>query len=212
LIAAIKKNHFTTWPGLTVKAVKKHLPPCVATAKGHLNQEMQGLQSTKKIEDDPEDLFPTTQPSEQVKNNDVIYALISHADTKSYMDLSGRFPHCSSRGNEYIMIAYHYDANAILGVPVKNRQAAVLTKAWKEIHHKLCSAGLKPTTWILDNETSHDLQTAMTKYKTKYQLVPPHIHRANAAERAIQTFKNHFKAGLASLDPDFPMAGWDRLL
>ena len=45
----------------------------------------------------------------------------------------------------------------------------------------------------------------MTKYKTNYQLVPPHIHRANAAERAIQTFKK-------SLDPDFPMAEWDRLL
>ena len=52
----------------------------------------------------------------------------------------------------------------------------------------------------------------MTKYNESFQLVPPHTHRANAAERAIQTFNNHFKAGLASLDPDFPVAEWDRLL
>jgi hypothetical protein len=29
-----------------------------------------------------------------------------------------------------------------------------------------------------------------------YQLVPPHMHRRNAAERAIRTFKNHFISGL----------------
>jgi hypothetical protein len=45
-----------------------------------------------------------------------------------------------------------------------------------------------------------------------YQLVPPHCHRRNAAERAIRTFKEHFVAGLASVDPDFPMHLWDRLL
>jgi hypothetical protein len=45
-----------------------------------------------------------------------------------------------------------------------------------------------------------------------YQLVPPHFHRTNAAERAIRTFKEHFKAGLATVDPDFPAHLWDRLL
>jgi hypothetical protein len=45
-----------------------------------------------------------------------------------------------------------------------------------------------------------------------YQLVPPHCHRRNAAERAIRTFKEHFVAGLSSVDPSFPMHLWDRLL
>ena len=52
----------------------------------------------------------------------------------------------------------------------------------------------------------------MTKYNTTFQIVPPHTHRANIAERAIQTFKNHFEAGLASIHPDFPINEWDRLL
>ena len=52
----------------------------------------------------------------------------------------------------------------------------------------------------------------MTKAKTTFQFVPPYTHRANVAERAIQTFKGHFKAGLASVHPDFPISEWDRLL
>jgi hypothetical protein len=38
------------------------------------------------------------------------------------------------------------------------------------------------------------------------------VHRRNAAERAIQTFKNHFIAGLCSTDKDFPLHLWDCLL
>ena len=40
----------------------------------------------------------------------------------------------------------------------------------------------------------------------------PYIHQSNTVERAIQTFKAHLKAGLASLDPDFPVREWDCLL
>ena len=64
----------------------------------------------------------------------------------------------------------------------------------------------------MDNECSVDLKNALTKEDTKWQLVPPHQHRTNAAERATQTWKHHFKAGLATLDPNFPLREWDRLL
>ena len=64
----------------------------------------------------------------------------------------------------------------------------------------------------MDNEASADLKQAMLSKSISYQLVPPHIHRTNLAERAIQTFKNHFKAGFASVDPKFPAREWDRLL
>ena len=40
----------------------------------------------------------------------------------------------------------------------------------------------------------------------------PHNHRVLAAERCIHTFKNHFIAGLATTDPDFPFYLWDKLL
>ena len=52
----------------------------------------------------------------------------------------------------------------------------------------------------------------MTSEEVDFQLTPPHIHRRNAAERAIQTLKNHFIAGLCSTDRQFPLHLWDRLL
>ena len=66
--------------------------------------------------------------------------------------------------------------------------------------------------YILDNECSEDLKAALNKQKLTYELAPPHMHRRNAAERAIRTFKNHFLAGLASCPPDFPISEWDRLI
>ena len=44
--------------------------------------------------------------------------------------------------------------------------------------------------------------------RTVVQLAPPHIHRRNAAERAICTCKNHFVAGLSSADNNFPIYLW----
>ena len=45
-----------------------------------------------------------------------------------------------------------------------------------------------------------------------FQLVPPKLHQQNAEERAIQTFKNHFIAGIVSTHNDFPLSLWCRLL
>ena len=58
----------------------------------------------------------------------------------------------------------------------------------------------------------NDLKQSFKKYDVQYQFVLPHIHRANAAERAIRTFKAHFIAGLSSCDPMFSIGEWDRLL
>ena len=52
----------------------------------------------------------------------------------------------------------------------------------------------------------------MEKNRITFQRVPPHVHQRNAAERAIQTFKNHFVSGLATSDPTFPIHEWDRLI
>jgi hypothetical protein len=52
----------------------------------------------------------------------------------------------------------------------------------------------------------------MRKKNIDFQLAPPHYHRRNSAERAIRTWKNHFIAGLASTDKQFPLHLWDRLI
>ena len=65
---------------------------------------------------------------------------------------------------------------------------------------------------MLDNECSNELKGAFTKNDVKFQTERPHIYRANAVERAIQTFKAHLKAGLASLDPKFSVTQCDILI
>ena len=46
----------------------------------------------------------------------------------------------------------------------------------------------------------------------EYKLVPPHTHRRNIAERAIQTWKDHFIAILSRADTSFPKNMWDLLI
>jgi len=64
----------------------------------------------------------------------------------------------------------------------------------------------------MDNEVSAALIKEMQSRHVDFQLVPPHMHRRNKAERAIRTFKDHLITGLCAADPDFPMHLWDRLL
>ena len=64
----------------------------------------------------------------------------------------------------------------------------------------------------MDNICSKELKDAIRKENSGIQLVLPHLHRAIKAERAIQTFKNHSKAGLASVDLNFSVKEWDRIM
>ena len=47
------------------------------------------------------------------------------------------------------------------------------------------------------------LKKILTDNECKLQLVEPHNHRVNAAERAIQTFKDAFIVALATTDSNF---------
>jgi hypothetical protein len=95
---------------------------------------------------------------------------------------------------------------------MKSRSTSEWVKAYDRIHRKLTVKGFKPKLQTLDNEASADLKNLFTTNNVEYQLVPPHCHSRNAAERAIRTFKEHYVAGLSSVDPRFSLHFWDRLL
>jgi hypothetical protein len=52
--------------------------------------------------------------------------------------------------------------------------------------------GLIPKHQILDNQASAEYKAAIEASSMTYELVPPEEHRRNMAEKAIQTFKDHF--------------------
>ena len=96
--------------------------------------------------------------------------------------------------------------------PVKDRKKATTVAAYKKQLNTLKRCGLKPKLQKLDNEASKMLTDYIEDKNIDYQLVPPHMHRRNLAERAIQTFKSHFIAMLCGCDPTFPLHLWCRLL
>jgi hypothetical protein len=131
---------------------------------------------------------------------------------KVYGDLTGRFPIQSSIGNKYILMLYDYDSNTISTEPMKNITDGEMIRAYTSLHQQLINAGIKPELQVMDNECSKAFGKYLTDEHIDLQLVPPHLHRQNAADWAIQTFKNHFVAGLCSVDKQFPMHLWCELL
>jgi len=237
-LKAIRNNQFTSWPGLTSKAVARHLQPTMATAKGHLDRVRKNLRSTKappSVEatkkpiapvkhstsdhahdaapnpDEAPDLNPSAIPR---PTNHVCASLICHDPKQGrvYSDLTGRFPTQSTEGMNYTMVFYHYDHNYTRAIPLKNRSDAECLRACAKFYDECLQCGAPPALNIMDNQASRAIKAATLASNSDYQLVPPDNHRVNAAERAIRTFKNHFIAGLATADPNFPIQLWDRLL
>jgi hypothetical protein len=68
---------------------------------------------------------------------------------------------------------------------MKYWSASEWVKAYDTIHQELTVKGFKPKLQILNNEASAALKNFFTANDVEYQLVPPHCHRRNAAERAI---------------------------
>jgi hypothetical protein len=128
-----------------------------------------------------------------------------------YTDLTGIFPARSSKGNNVLMVCYSYDANYIRPIAMKSKSGAEWFRVFGIVFDEMKSKGFKPKMQAMDNEASVALKKYVTEKERSYQLVPPHCHRSNAAERVIRTFKEHFKSGLATVDPAFPIHLWDRL-
>jgi len=93
-----------------------------------------------------------------------------------HTDQTGRFPTQSSRGMNYLMIAYDYDSNAILAEPLKNRSALELLHGYTAIHSTLVARGLRPQLQCLDNEAPGILKQFLQAEAVDFQLVPPHVH------------------------------------
>ena len=209
-IDAIKAGNYTTWPGLNVKVVNRYFPESDETQKGHMKKQRQNVRSTKvkEIINQEED---NTSTSPKKKEHDV-YIRIFNAEETMHTDQTGRFPANSSSGNKYIMVLVEIDGNYIDGEPMKDRTEGSLIKTYLILWARItASKSVRPKTHVLDNEASEAFKNEIKK-NCKIQLVPPDNHRRNLAERAIQTFKNHFKSVLAGVDDSFPMKLWDKLL
>ena len=106
---------------------------------------------------------------------------------------------------------YHYEANAIFAIPIAGLDNVRIFEAYKKKFDELTAKGFNPKNNIMDNRSTKHIKQILTEEQCKLQLVEPHNHQMNAAERAIQTFKDAFIAALATTDCDFPIQLWDKI-
>jgi hypothetical protein len=160
-LQAVKNGHLVTWPGLTEKAINKHLKLTPATTMGHINQRHQNISSTSKtpITSDIEDITANTTNS--VTKTHLVYAVLVDQG-QLYTDLTRKFPVRSSKGNWYVMVCYVFDCNCVKVVPMKSRSASEWVKAYDHIHQELTAKGFKPKLQTLDNEASAALKNLFT--------------------------------------------------
>ena len=211
---ALRKGFLPPFPGLVKAALTRFPPGLDATAMGHLDAQKRNTRSTKKARPDnhesDEDCFPP-QPTDN-KQTHTCFLATTEPKNIVYTDQTGRLPHPSSSGDNYLVVAYDYNSNNILLQPIKNRTSQTITAAIADIHNTLAQGGCQPQFHRLDNKCSQELKQWFTDNNIQYQLAPPHEHRSNAAERAIRTAKNHLAAGWWSTDPQFPMHLWDKTI
>jgi hypothetical protein len=144
-----------------------------------------------------------------------VFCFTALADTITgtmYTDLTGAFPVRSFKSMQYIFVAYVYDLNAIIIRAMPSHTDASMVTAFTEVITTLKTGGYCPALNVMDNECSAAVEKYIRSEQINIQLVPPHNHRVNAAERAIATFKYHFIAALATVDMHCPLQLWDEFL
>ena len=206
LIKAVKKK-WVVFPGITANILKRHRRRLRTheSAAGHLDQVHQNHQR----HNGPSLPDPTTTDSGEKQATHIVTKIYTEGN---HMDATGRLPFVSHQGHQYILILYSEGGNFIKAVPMKDRTKQSYLTAHKTAYKYFDDRGYAPTFQRLDNEVSNEFITYLQDNRITIDLVPPHQHRRNKAERAIRTFKNHFIAMLAGVDPSFPMHAWNQLL
>ena len=212
-LTTINKGNFATWPQLNSRNTKKYIRAPTPTILGHLDYQRKNKLSTQTIPQSLQDQILDATPKEQpsMKTNDV-YVSMCEPENRTHTDQTGKFPTKSIRGYNYIMITYVYDTNSIIYKPIKTKSAEELQQTYDETYACLTSRGHKPQFHRIDNETSHATKTLLEQtFGVTVEIVPPHSHRRNAAERAIRIAKNHLIAMLSATHENFPLHLWCQL-
>ena len=127
---AIKAGNFASWSGLTYQNASKYCPSYEETIKFNMAQTRHNVRSTKHKP------APKTQPSSKNQALPVSPPALTAEVTnevhswetpisKLYSDDTGCFPVRSRSGNQYVMILFHCDRNAILQAPLKKNPKSI---------------------------------------------------------------------------------------
>jgi hypothetical protein len=218
LLALDKSTELQTIPGLMPALIHAHLPQSTATNKGHMCHHHSNTASTRNKHADVilaraevDCMFPAHKACAAQD----MFCFAAHADATTgtmYTDLTGAFPVRLFKNMIYIFVAYIYDLNTIIVHPMASCTDTSFIAAFNEVFAILHAWDYQPALNVMDNKCSKAVEKHIHANKMTIQLVPPHIHRVNAAKQAIRTFKEHFVAGLATVNNLCPLQLRDEFL
>eukprot|EP00804_Cyclotella_cryptica_P015897 CCRYP_006383-RA/>CCRYP_006383-RA protein AED:0.07 eAED:-0.04 QI:0/0/0/1/0/0/2/0/1375 len=228
LLKAISNGQLEGVPYMKSDLIRKYLAPSPATSKGRMKRPRMGIRSTRTgANKEPDPMHPLQEPSPTTTStvnvipfetiddsvcNVFCYAALADKQAGTmYTDATGALPAISLEGHQYYFVAYAYDPNYIFAKPLSNLKDESILTAFDEVFQQLKDNGFKPTFNVTDNQAATPIKDYLRKEGATWQFVEPNNHRVNAAERAIQTYKNHFISGLCTTDSDWPLQLWDNL-
>jgi hypothetical protein len=231
LLKAIRCGYLKGCPNLTAKGVTKYLNQSPVTAKGHMKWPRQGIRSKRTHPTAPgapviaqdvidNDTLSSIDPAHGplvpgpnvIQSNNVsankanLFCFVAFADKRTGTlcnDLTGTFPFMLLEDNVCFPVVYHYESYAILALPISGFSDEIIFAAYKKQYELLESKGFDIKLNVMDNQASKIIKQYLTPKQCNLMLVKSNNHCVNAAERAIQTFKDHFVSALATTDSEF---------
>ena len=179
-----------------------------------MKRQQKGIISTKdKIKDALENIKTAgcMNPPEERERMNQIFMTLGYVDKKEgtiNADLTGKFPITSIHVMTAMFIMYDWTSNAILATQTKEAKAETIVECFKKNITYLSNRGFKSVYNVIYNVATNAINKYLESENIKVQFVTPYNHTVNAAEIAIQTFKNHTISGLCICDEDFPIILW----
>ena len=108
------------------------------------------------------------------------YAILSNLNTgMMYSDQTDTFPVRWYINMQLICVAYIYDINAIIGLPLKTRTSESMIGAFQKVLKMTAKSICKPVVNMMDNECSKVVQEYITGNNIDIESCLPKYHHLN---------------------------------
>jgi hypothetical protein len=164
-LKACKAGWLRMFPLLTPTMIQRNMPNSLATEKGHLDLQRQGVSSSKTLQLLP---LPTddTDDDDTASLDGIIWTRLFSPDSIEFTDTTGPSPQISQKGNRYVLVAMlngyiHFELLKSRSGPalVAAHAAAIAFFRERTTHIRLA---------VLDNEVSADLRLAFNRNNLEY--------------------------------------------
>jgi hypothetical protein len=161
LLKAINNNQLINIPFMKSNLIKKYLAKSPATGKGRMKRPRAGICSTHQQTQQPTAPQPSVPESGTIHPNAIqttahlsptndhehvnnVFCYAALADKQKgtlYTDATGALPARSLNGNQYYLVAYDYDTNYILPIPINSQSDNTIIDAFVKVFDQLKSKG-----------------------------------------------------------------------